>query len=209
LDSVGSVGHVRFDRIEFGSPGGTRHRTRRADYGGIASARKDPRRKTMSSHHSALIASGPSETGALYADCFGWHGFDAVSTSLDRTQTKVAAQNALPLTAQTKSILESDIRVEERCRERARIAHELHDTLLQAFLGASMRLGQAVEQTPADSPSKPALNTALRLIRRAIDEGRAAMRGIQTASPAPGSLVQAFSNLLSEVTTGQGARFRI
>jgi signal transduction histidine kinase len=162
----------------------------------------------MSSHHSALIASGPSETGAFYADCAGRRGFDAASTSLGRTQSKVAAQNDPP-TGQTKSILESDIRIEERCRERARIAHELHDTLLQGFLGASMLLGQAVKQTPADSPSKPALNTALRLIRRAVDEGRAAILGIPTASPAPLSLEQGFSNLLSEVTTGQGVRFRV
>ena len=105
--------------------------------------------------------------------------------------------------------LEDDIRLEERCRERARIAHELHDTLLQGFLGASMLLDHAVEQTPADSPSKPALSRALRLVRQAIDEGRAAIRGIQTASPAPSSLEQAFSNLLSEVTTGRGLRLRI
>src|SRR5262249_8698503 len=65
------------------------------------------------------------------------------------------------------------------------------------------------EQTPADSPSKPALRTALRLICRAIDEGRAAIRGIHTASPARLSLEQAFSNLLGEVTTVQGVRFRV
>jgi signal transduction histidine kinase len=89
--------------------------------------------------------------------------------------------------------------------------HELHDTLMQGFLGASMLLDQAVEQTPADSPSKskPALRRALCLVRRSIDEGRAALRGLQTASPAPSSLEQAFSNLLSEVTTGRGVRLRI
>ena len=114
----------------------------------------------MPSHHSALIGSGPSETGAFYADCAGRRGFDAVSTSLGRTQSKVPAQNAPP-TGQTKSILESDIRMEERCRERARIVHELHDTLLQGFLGASMLLGHAVEQMPADSPSRPALSRVL------------------------------------------------
>jgi signal transduction histidine kinase len=103
---------------------------------------------------------------------------------------------------------EDDLRLEERRRERARIVHELHDTLLQGFLGASMLLDQAVEQTPVDSPSKPALSRALCLVRRAIDEGRAAMRGIHTASPAPSSLEQAFSNLLSEVTTGRGPRLR-
>jgi signal transduction histidine kinase len=64
---------------------------------------------------------------------------------------------------------EDDLRQEERRRERTRIVHELHDTLLQGFLGASMLLDQAVEQTPVDSPSKPALNRALCLVRRAIE----------------------------------------
>src|SRR5262245_47295357 len=166
-------------------------------------------RKTMPSHHSALIASGPPETGAFYADCFGRRGFDAVSRSLGGPQSKVAAQNALSLAGQTKSILEDDIRLEERCRERARIVHELHDTLFQGFLGASMLLDQAVEQTPADSPFRPALSRALRLMRRAIDEGRAAIRGIHTASPAPSSLEEALSNLLKEVAPGRGVRLRI
>jgi signal transduction histidine kinase len=88
---------------------------------------------------------------------------------------------------------QSDIRLEERSRERARIVHELHDTLLQGFIGAS----------------KPALSRALHLVHRAIDEGRAAMRGLRTAAPAPSSLEEAFSNLLSEVTTERGPRLRI
>jgi signal transduction histidine kinase len=103
---------------------------------------------------------------------------------------------------------EDDLRQQERRRERARIVHELHDTLLQGFLGASMLLDQAMEQTPADAPSKPALSRALCLVRRAIDEGRAAMRGIHTDSPAPSSLEEALSNLLTEVTTGEGPQLR-
>jgi len=105
--------------------------------------------------------------------------------------------------------LEDDIRLEERFRERARIAHELHDTLLQGFLGASMLLGQAVEQTPADSASMPALSRALRLVHQAIDEGRAAIRGVHQASPAGSSLEQAFSNLLSEMATQRDLQLRI
>ena len=46
-------------------------------------------------------------------------------------------------------------------------------------------------------------------MRQAIDEGRAAIRGVHTASPAPSSLEQAFSNLLSEVTTERGPRLRV
>src|SRR5215467_9962711 len=170
-----------------------RHRTRRADrFSGTASRRNghadrgmlssdvrhhgsapgtdfDRRRKAMSSSHSALAASAG-------------RGSDGVPTSLGHTQTKVAAQDARRLTTQKTSILESEIRLEERTRERARIVNELHDTLLQGFVGASMLLHQAVEQTPADSPSKPALSRVLHLMYRAIDEGRAAMRGLRTAS---------------------------
>jgi signal transduction histidine kinase len=116
-------------------------------------------------------------------------GFPAVI----RHRTHRAHRFSRRLTAQIKPIPESDIRLEERSRERARIVHELHDTLFQGFVGASMLLHHAVEQTPADSPSKPALNRALHLVYRAIDEGRAAMRGLRTASPAPSSLEQAFS----------------
>jgi signal transduction histidine kinase len=133
-------------------------------------------------------ASARSEIGAVDADCIAPGGTDA------------------PL---GQANLEDDIRREERFRERARIAHELHDTLFQGFFGASMLLHQAVEQTPADYPSKPALSSALRLVNQAIDEGRAAIQGIHTASTAPSSLKQAFSNLLGEVATGRGLRLRV
>jgi len=185
--------------------GTTSRRNGHADFGTLSSDARhdgsgpstdlDRRRKAMSSSNSAQVTSVPSETGAL--------------TSLDRKQAKIADHNAIRLTAQAKSILESDIRLEERSRERARIVHELHDTLLQGFVGASMLLHQAVEQTPADSPSKPALSRVLHLVYRAIDEGRAAMRGLRPASPAPSGLEQAFANLLSEITTERGPRLRI
>jgi hypothetical protein len=75
--------------------------------------------------------------------------------------------------------------------------------------GASMVLDQAVAQVPADSPIRPALSRALRLVRRAVDEGRAAIRGVHQAPPAPSSLEEAFSNLLNEVKTGRGMRLRV
>ncbi|MBV8834523.1 MAG: response regulator [Acidobacteriaceae bacterium] len=122
------------------------------------------------------------------------------------TLSKASFHTQFRLTGQGQACLEHDIRLEERSRERARILHELHDTLFQGFLGASMLLHQAVEQTAADSPSKPALSTALHLVSRAIDEGRAAVRGLHTPAPAPASIEQAFSNLLDEVTPARGVR---
>ena len=62
---------------------------------------------------------------------------------------------------------------------------------------------------PADSASKSTLSRALRLVYRAIDEGRAALRGLHMTSPAPSSLEEALFNLLSEVAPGRGVHLRI
>jgi Histidine kinase len=48
-----------------------------------------------------------------------------------------------------------NLRFEERLAERTRIAQDLHDTLLQGVVSASMQLHVANEQLPADSPAKP------------------------------------------------------
>jgi len=104
---------------------------------------------------------------------------------------------------------ELNVRLEERRRERARIARELHDTLFQGFLGASMQIHDAVDHMPADSPSKPSLNRALRLMQRAIDEGREALVGLQSSGVASMSLEQALSGLREEFTPSGGVGFRI
>ena len=46
---------------------------------------------------------------------------------------------------------------DERKLKRTRIAQELHDTLLQGFLGASMQVQAAADCLPADSHIKAAL----------------------------------------------------
>src|SRR5262249_51617435 len=77
--------------------------------------------KTMSSRHSVLISGAPSGIGAVYADYFVRRGSDAAPTPLGRTQAKAAVQKRFRLTGQRQPLLEGDIRLEERCRERARI----------------------------------------------------------------------------------------
>ena len=163
----------------------------------------------MSTRHSALISRAPSGMGATHADCSARRGLDVVAITRSRTRTRAAFQRRFRLTDQLQAQLENEIRLEARRQERTRMAHELHDTLFQGFVGASMLLDQAVEQTPADSPSKSALSRALVLVRRAIDEGRKAMRGLPTASTAPASLDEAFSKLLGEVAPGEGTQIRI
>jgi signal transduction histidine kinase len=127
---------------------------------------------------------------------------DAVSLTTGQTQGLFHRPNYQQLNR------ELSLRWEERRSERARIARELHDTLFQGFLSASMVLHSAVEEMPADSPSKPSLNRALHLMRRVIDEGRHALQGLRSPEMAFTSLEQALANVRDEFTSG-GTQFRI
>jgi signal transduction histidine kinase len=73
-----------------------------------------------------------------------------------------------------------NLRFEERLAERMRIAQELHDTLLQGVVSASMQLDVAVDRLPVDSPVHPSLTHILQLMRQVIDEGRNTLRGLRS-----------------------------
>jgi signal transduction histidine kinase len=89
-----------------------------------------------------------------------------------------------------------------RHKERLRIARELHDTLLQGFLSASMQLCLVDEGLPADSPAKPVLRRALELVRKGLDEGRRALLGLRTAALPEGSLEKALGDIRDAVPSG-------
>jgi signal transduction histidine kinase len=104
---------------------------------------------------------------------------------------------------------DSQLLQEERHKERMRIARELHDTLLQGFLSASMQLCLADQYVPADSPAKPVLRRVQNLMRKGIDEGRAALQGLRSVALPDGSLEQAVYRFVEEATSGERARLRI
>jgi signal transduction histidine kinase/ligand-binding sensor domain-containing protein len=89
-------------------------------------------------------------------------------------------------------------RLEERLAERTRIAQELHDTLLQGFVSASMHLDVAAGSLPADSKAKPMLTRTRELMRQVIDEGRNAVRGLRSHGNPSLDLEQAFSQVYQE-----------
>src|SRR5207237_2155174 len=108
---------------------------------------------------------------------------------------------------QVKSRLQLQFR--ERLAERTRIAQELHDTLLQGFLSASMQLHVVADQVP-ESAVKPRLNRVLELMRSVIEEGRNAVRGLR--SPTAGNqddLEQAFCRVREELDAKEGIDFRV
>jgi len=93
--------------------------------------------------------------------------------------------------------------------ERARIARELHDTLLQTFLGALLQLGVAVDSLPFDSPVKSKLSPILGLIEQGMEEGRNAIQGLRSYESHGVDLVRAFSELQQEIDVQSEIDFRV
>lgn len=101
------------------------------------------------------------------------------------------------------------LRFEERLAERTRIAQELHDTLLQGVISASMQLHVVVDQMPTDSAAKPTLNRVLRLMGRVTEEGRNAVGGLRARQTHTLDLAEAFSEIQHEFATQQEVSFHV
>ncbi|MBV9679135.1 MAG: hypothetical protein JO185_22560 [Acidobacteriaceae bacterium] len=101
-----------------------------------------------------------------------------------------------------------NLRFQERLSERTRIAQELHDTLLQGFLSASMQLHVAGNRLEDNSPAKAPLQRATELMRKAGDEGRAALRQLRSEEDTA-SLEDAFSAIPHESMMGDNTSFRL
>ncbi len=102
-----------------------------------------------------------------------------------------------------------NVRFQERLAERTHIAQELHDTLLQGFVSASMQLDVAEDQLPADSPVKPVLGRILQLMREVNEEGRNALRGLRTSGTDSQSLDLAFSRMRQEFCVDDTIGYRV
>jgi signal transduction histidine kinase len=102
-----------------------------------------------------------------------------------------------------------NLRFEERLAERTRIAQELHDTLLQGFVSASMQLHVATERLPPDSPHRAPLDRVQELMRTVIEEARNAVRGLRSPSKGAEDLEQAFSGIEQEFADQGQAGFKV
>jgi signal transduction histidine kinase len=127
---------------------------------------------------------------------------DAIARAVEQVQSC----SRHPYREQSNS--EMKLRLEERRKERERIARELHDTLFQGFLGASAILHTAIEQTPGDAPTKPSLNRALQLMYRVIDEGRMVLQELRSSPAASLNLERGLRHLWDELAPGS-VQFRI
>lgn len=102
-----------------------------------------------------------------------------------------------------------NMRFEERLAERTRIAQELHDTLLQGFLSASMQLHVADDRLPEDSPAKPLLGRVLQLMGRVIDEGRNTVRGLRSPEIDRENLEEELSRIQKDLAISTQSEFRV
>jgi signal transduction histidine kinase len=96
-----------------------------------------------------------------------------------------------------------------RLDERKRIAQELHDTLLQTFLSASLHLGAALHEFDSECPVRPRLTRILEIMRQGIDEGRNAIQCLRSADASSQNLATALSRVPQEAGVGPGVDFRL
>jgi signal transduction histidine kinase/ligand-binding sensor domain-containing protein len=102
-----------------------------------------------------------------------------------------------------------DSQFEARLAERTRIAQDLHDTLLQGFLSASMQLHVADSNLAENSPAKPLVGRVLNLMSQVIEEGRNALRGLRLSGLDSDDLDEAFSRIPKELALQKAVDFRV
>jgi signal transduction histidine kinase len=93
--------------------------------------------------------------------------------------------------------------------ERTRIAQELHDTLLQGFLGISLQLHAAVDRLPAQCSEKRRFIEILRSMSQVVEEGRFALQGLSSPNSRIASLGEAFARIPKDFGIPSTVDFRV
>lgn len=102
-----------------------------------------------------------------------------------------------------------NVRFEERLAERTRIAQDLHDTLLQSVVSASMQLHVAAKGLPDDLPAKARIGHTLELMGRVVKEGRNTLRGLRSVEQEFPDLKDAFTRAINEIPGADHVKFRV
>jgi signal transduction histidine kinase len=104
------------------------------------------------------------------------------------------------MVARVRKLTEAQLtlRFEERLSERARIARELHDTLLQSFQGLMLHF-QAVNDLLPPGQAKQALEKVLDRADQAIAEGRDAIQNLRSPTTVGSDLAEAVTALGEEL----------
>jgi signal transduction histidine kinase len=101
------------------------------------------------------------------------------------------------------------IRMEERLAERTRIAQDLHDTLLQGLLSASLQLAVANTQLPAEAAAKPLVSRVYEMLRQLIEEGRNTVRGLRVRHLQSDEIERAISLIPRDIGADELTEFKM
>ena len=100
-------------------------------------------------------------------------------------------------------------RLEERHNERARIARELHDTLLQSIQGLMLRFQTVADEMPAGSEARTAMDRALDRADGVLEEGRDRVSDLRSSIDSGADLAQAFKIIGEQMTADHDVEFRV
>jgi ligand-binding sensor domain-containing protein/signal transduction histidine kinase len=101
-----------------------------------------------------------------------------------------------------------NLRFEERLLERARIARELHDTLLQSFQGLMLRL-QVVNDLLPPGRAREKLEQTLERADQAIAEGRRAVYGLRSSNETRNDLAEMLRAAANDLIADRSTAFRL
>ena len=101
------------------------------------------------------------------------------------------------------------LRFEERLAERMRVAQELHDTLLQGMISASMQLDVAMDHLPPDAPVQPALRHIMQIMDQVIEEGRTTLRGLRSSTEGAHDMELAFLRVREDLGVDHKIAYRV
>jgi len=100
-------------------------------------------------------------------------------------------------------------RLEARLLEREHIAQELHDTLLQGLVSASLQLEVANSEISPGATAKPLVERVFQQLRQMVDEGRNAVRGLRTKYSEPDDLERAFLQIPQDLVADEKIQYRL
>jgi ligand-binding sensor domain-containing protein len=105
--------------------------------------------------------------------------------------------------------LQYNIRMEERLRERNRIARELHDTLLQGFQGLMLRFHVVMETLPEGTPGRRMMEQAMERADQALLQGRQSVHDLREDVTSGGDLSGAVKHCGEVLTQDHRIPFRL
>ena len=100
-------------------------------------------------------------------------------------------------------------RLQERTRERERIARELHDTVLQSVQGLILHVHAAALELPSRDPARQMIEQALQQADEALLEGRDRVRDLRSGEPDEQDLEGAIGSAGCRLRTPEAAPLQV